>query len=121
MKIFSFLLIFLFSSNLFAQINWCYVTADSTSAPAENDSGIVNKNPVFSKPPKKTKEVSSDEKQGILIGAVIGAAAGVGIGALLSNFSLEPHSHREYPIQTAIVCGVVGALVGGIIGGLVSK
>lgn len=123
MKIVSILILLLFASNIFSQAIVSNSLTDSTSnkeiTPQADSIKTKNKLPISS--PKKTEKNSSNENEGIIIGTVVGAAAGVGIAAFLGSFSLEPSNTKKASLGELILGGLIGGILGGIVGGLVSK
>lgn len=123
MKIVSILVLLLFASNIFPQTIVSNSLTDSTcnneNIPQADSIKTNNKLPVSS--PKKTEKKSLNENEGIIIGTVVGAAAGVGIAALLDSFSLEPSNTKKASLGELILGGLIGGILGGIVGGLASK
>ena len=111
------------SSNLYAQSQDSLQTllipqSDSVKASDSTVSSASNPN---KKLKKNSPQKTSSKDSGIIIGSLVGAAAGVGIAALLGSFSLEPSNSKKASLGELILGGVVGAVIGGIVGGLVSK
>lgn len=118
-------LIFSFvSCNLFAQSKDSLETPLNTSqrdSVKTSDSAFTSASKPDKKQKKNSPQKTSSKDSGILIGSLVGAAAGVGIAAILGSFSLEPSNNKKASLGELILGGVVGAVIGGIVGGLVSK
>lgn len=124
-------LIFIFlTCNLFAQTDSTNLQNNSLTSgnvsfqidsSKSSDSTISSSGVPLSKTKKNKSKNTSSKDSGILIGTVVGAAAGVGIAAFLGSFSLEPSNSKKASLGELILGGLIGGVLGGIIGGLISK
>jgi len=108
------LVLFLLTGNLFAQTNFNPPQDSSETKPHSlTTSGYKFKKLSSSKD-------TSDKESGTLVGAVIGAGAGVTIAAVLGSISMEG-GDRKASAGALILCGVFGAVIGAMVGGMASE
>jgi len=100
----------LLTGNLFSQTINFNTSQDSLTQKFNFSKLSISDNKTLS------RHKTSDKEEAVLAGAVIGAAVGVGIAAILGSFSLEPSNDKKASAPALILGGVFGGFIGAMVG-----